>query len=445
MNDLFASDSDAPRPLAERMRPRCLDDMVGHQNLLHSDAALRRAIVAGQMHSFILWGPPGCGKTTLSLLCAHAVKADFHMLSAVMSGIADIRKVVTTAKAHHVQGRQTVLFVDEVHRFNKAQQDAFLPFIESGTIVFIGATTENPSFSLNAALLSRCRVYVMHPLCQADIVLALQRALADSVHGLAGSTLVLQQSDLEHIAHAADGDVRRALTFLEILDQFAAKTDGKISQQQLDQVLSSQQRRFDRRGDLFYDHISALHKCVRSSNPDAALYWLVCMLEAGCDRAYIARRLTRIAIEDIGLADPRAQSMALDAWQIYERLGSPEGELAFAQLVLYLACAAKSNAGYVALKKAQEDIGRSGSLPVPLHLRNAVTSLDKHIGYGQGYVYDHDLEEGVALLQAGFPESMGEQSYYQPVERGLEIKIKEKLDRLRCARTLKKNTHNQKS
>ncbi|QJP50205.1 replication-associated recombination protein A [Xylella fastidiosa subsp. multiplex] len=422
------------QPLAERMRPRTLHEMVGQKRLLASDRALHRAVASGNVHSMILWGPPGCGKTTLSLLLAHYIDAEFRAVSAVLSGLPEVRQILAEAAQRFSEGRRTVLFVDEVHRFNKMQQDAFLPHIERGSIIFVGATTENPSFELNSALLSRCRVHVLEAVSSQDIVVALQRALQDTERGLGGQKIEVSEASLLEIAKAADGDVRRALTLLEIAAELAQDEDEQITADLLSQVLADRSRRFDKRGEQFYDQISALHKSVRSSNPDAALYWLLRMLDGGCDPIYLARRLTRMAIEDIGLADPRAQSMALEAWDIYERLGSPEGDLAFAQLVLYLASTAKSNAGYVAFNVAKEDIRQTGTQDVPLHLRNAPTRLMKSLGYGIEYQYDHDAENGVALEQTCFPDALGERIYYQPVSRGLEIKLKEKLDWLRAAR-----------
>ncbi|UYK78525.1 replication-associated recombination protein A [Xanthomonas sacchari] len=432
--DLLSVDREAMRPLAERMRPRTLDEMVGQKRLLAPTSALRRAVASGRVHSMILWGPPGCGKTTLALLLAQYAEAEFKAISAVLSGLPEVRGVLAEAAQRFADGRRTVLFVDEVHRFNKAQQDAFLPHIERGTILFVGATTENPSFELNSALLSRCRVHVLEAVSPQDIAEALQRALHDPERGLGAEQLQVSDAALLEIAGAADGDVRRALTLLEIAAELAQDEGGEITAQTLQQVLADRTRRFDKGGEQFYDQISALHKSVRSSNPDAALYWLTRMLDGGCDPSYFARRLTRMAIEDIGLADPRAQSMALEAWDIYERLGSPEGELAFAQLVLYLASTAKSNAGYAAFNQAKAEVRETGTQEVPLHLRNAPTKLMKTLGYGADYQYDHDAEGGIALDQTGFPDAMGERVYYRPVERGLEIKLKDKLDRLRAAR-----------
>lgn len=422
------------KPLAERMRPATLDDMVGQRRLLAPGSALRRAVEAGNVHSMILWGPPGCGKTTLALLLARYAEAEFIAISAVLSGLPEVRQVLAAAGERFAQGRRTVLFVDEVHRFNKTQQDAFLPHIERGSILFVGATTENPSFELNSALLSRCRVHVLEAVSTDDIVEALRRALADESRGLGGQGVRASDERLRDIAGAADGDVRRALTLLEIAAELAADEGGEVTEATLAQVLADRTRRFDKQGEQFYDQISALHKSMRSSNPDAALYWFTRMLDGGCDPVYLARRLTRMAVEDVGLADPRALQMAIEAWEAYERLGSPEGDLALAQLVIYLASTAKSNAAYTAFKAAQADVREAGTLEVPMHLRNAPTKLMKQLGYGTGYQYDHDAPEGVALGQTGFPEAMGERVYYEPVERGMEIKLKEKLDRLRAAR-----------
>lgn len=422
------------KPLAERMRPRAIDEMVGQRRLLAEGSALRRAIEGGHVHSMVLWGPPGCGKTTLALLLARYARAEFRAVSAVLCGLPEVRQVLAEAEDRFVAGQRTVLFVDEVHRFNKAQQDAFLPHIERGSILFVGATTENPSFELISALLSRCRVHVLEPLSVEDIIAALQRALADAERGLGGRGLKVDSGQLQLIAKAADGDVRRGLTLLEIAAELAGEDDGTITSATLEQVLADRTRRFDKGGEQFYDQISALHKSVRSSNPDAALYWLCRMLDGGCDPIYLARRLTRMAVEDIGLADPRALAMAIEAWDAYDRLGSPEGELALAQVAIYLAGTAKSNAGYKAYGAARRDVREFGTQPVPLALRNAPTRLMGELGYGKDYQYDHDIEGGVALDQGCFPDDMGERVYYQPVERGLEIKLKEKLDGLRRAR-----------
>jgi putative ATPase len=432
--DLLSVDRDPLRPLAERIRPRTLDEMVGQRRLLAPGSALRRAVESGHVHSMILWGPPGCGKTTLALLLAKYSHAEFRAISAVLSGLPEVRQVLAEAAHRFAEGRRTVLFVDEVHRFNKAQQDAFLPHIERGTILFVGATTENPSFELNSALLSRCRVHVMDAVSVDDIVLALQHALLDEERGLGHRGLQVSDAALREIAGAADGDVRRGLTLLEIAAELAEDEGGSITETTLAQVLADRTRRFDKGGEQFYDQISALHKSVRGSNPDAALYWFARMLDGGVDPIYLARRLTRMAVEDIGLADPRALQMATEAWDAYDRLGSPEGDLALAQVVIYLASTAKSNAAYMAFNQARDDVREYGTQDVPLHIRNAPTKLMKQLGYGKGYQYDHDAEGGIALGQTGFPDAMGERVYYQPVERGMEIKLKEKLDALRAAR-----------
>ena len=436
--ELFATDSDELKPLAERMRPRDLDEIVGQQRLLAPGKALRRALEAGRVHSMVLWGPPGCGKTTLALLVARYADADFRAISAVLSGLPEVRKALAEAEVNFAQGRRTVLFVDEVHRFNKAQQDAFLPHIERGVIIFIGATTENPSFELNSALLSRCRVHVLDAVSVDDIVAALQRALVDEERGLGALKLDVSQATLQLIARAADGDVRRGLTLLEISAELA---DGQvIDDATLEQVLADRTRRFDKGGEQFYDQISALHKSVRSSDPDAAVYWLVRMLDGGCDPLYLARRMTRMAVEDVGLAEPRAWRMALDAWDTYERLGSPEGELGLAQLAIWLAIAPKSNAAYAAYNQARAVVNETGTLEVPMHLRNAPTKLMKGLGYGKGYQYDHDVEGGVALGQQCLPEALEGTEFYHPVDRGLELKLREKLQSLREARKQARKT-----
>ena len=428
---LFA-EPDALKPLAERMRPRSLDEIVGQQRLVGPDKALRRALEAGKIHSMVLWGPPGCGKTTLALLVARYADADFRAISAVLSGLPDVRKALAEAEVNFAQGRRTVLFVDEVHRFNKTQQDAFLPHIERGVIIFIGATTENPSFELNSALLSRCRVHVMEPVSTGDIIAALKRALADGERGLGELHLQVSDEALDSIAQAADGDVRRALTLLEIAAELA--DNGRIDEATLAQVLADRTRRFDKQGEQFYDQISALHKSVRSSDPDAAVYWLCRMLDGGVDPLYLARRMTRMAVEDVGLAEPRAWRMALDAWDTYERLGSPEGELGLAQLAIWLAIAPKSNAAYMAYNKARAAVREGGTLEVPMHLRNAPTKLMKGMGYGKGYQYDHDAEGGIALDQQCLPDALAGTVFYEPVERGLELQLREKLLALRAAR-----------
>ena len=429
---LFAdSEALATRPLADRMRPRDLREFVGQQHIIADGKPLRRAIETDRYHSMIFWGPPGSGKTTLASLIAHHSGARFLSLSAVLGGVKDIREAVQEAqRVHRDEGRPTVLFIDEVHRFNKAQQDAFLPHVEDGTLVFIGATTENPSFELNNALLSRARTYVLKPLTADDLEAVLEQALHDRQRGLGGLGLSLPAEPKRVIAEAADGDARRALNLLEISADLA--DEGEISLSTVQEVVSSSLRRFDKGGEAFYDQISALHKAVRGSAPDAALYWLCRMIDGGCDLLYIARRVLRMASEDIGNADPRALAIALDAWHAAERLGSPEGELAIAQAVVYLAAAAKSNAVYSAFKLAMADAKACGSLDVPLHLRNAPTRLMKQLGYGHNYRYAHDEPDGYAAGESYFPEEMGEPKYYRPVPRGLEIKIEEKMARLRA-------------
>ncbi len=384
----------------------------------------------------ILWGPPGCGKTSLARVLAHYSDAGYVALSAVLTNLAEVRGVLAEAAQQFAQGRRTVLFVDEVHRFNKAQQDAFLPHIERGSILFVGATTENPSFELNSALLSRCRVHVMEAVTAEAMTEALRRALADTERGLGTLELEVEDETLMLIARAADGDVRRALTLLEIAAELAV--DSRIDANVLDQVLADRVRRFDKGGDAFYDQISALHKSVRNSHPDAALYWIARMFDGGCDAAYLARRLTRMAVEDIGLADPSALERAIAAWEAFDRLGSPEGDLALAEFAVYLAMAPKSNASYVAFKAAQKDVREHGSLPVPVALRNAPTKLMKSLGYGQGYQYDPDIEGGVAYDQQCFPDAMGERIYYQPTDSGIEARIKARLDEIRALRSAAK-------
>ncbi len=420
------------KPLAERMRPRTLDAFVGQDRLLAVGTAFRRSIEAGRVHSMILWGPPGCGKTSLARVLAHYADAEFIAISAVLGGLAEVRAALAQATQYFSSGRRTVLFVDEVHRFNKAQQDAFLPHIERGTIVFVGATTENPSFELNSALLSRCRVHVLDAVSVDAIVIALRAALADRAHGLGGLALQIDDAALTEIARAADGDVRRGLTLLEIAAELAV--DGNIEASQLDQVLADRVRRFDKGGEAFYDQISALHKSVRNSNPDAALYWIARMFDGGCDAAYLARRLTRMAVEDVGLADPSALEKTIAAWEAYDRQGSPEGDLALALVAVYLAMAPKSNAAYVAYGRARKLVADTGSLPVPLALRNAPTKLMKQLGYGQQYQYDPDVEGGVAYDQQCFPDALGEQRLYEPGSNGIEARIRERLEQIRVER-----------
>ncbi len=430
--DLFEAPG-AVRPLAERMRPAGLGDFVGQEHLLGPGQPLERMIRGGSLHSMVLWGPPGTGKTTLARMLATSSDAHFIALSAVMAGVKDIRQAVAEAEQVRASSqRRTVLFLDEVHRFNKGQQDAFLPFVEDGTLIFVGATTENPSFELNNALLSRARVYVLQSLTAEQLVQLLERALADGSQGLAETAPAFTADQLEMVARAADGDARRALNLLEVAAELG-EPGAAMSDSGLSEAMAAGHRRFDKGGDAFYDQISALHKSVRGTAPDAALYWLARMLDGGCDPAYVSRRIVRMASEDIGNADPRALTMALNAWEAWNRLGSPEGELALAQAVVYLASAPKSNAVYTAWAEAQADARSGGSLPVPAHLRNAPTRLMKELGHGEGYRYAHDEPDGISRGQTYFPEAMPPRTYYHPVPRGLEIRIGEKLAGLRAS------------
>ncbi|NRB40487.1 MAG: replication-associated recombination protein A [Pseudomonadales bacterium] len=432
VDDLFAATSEpnaAFQPMAARMRAKTLADYVGQQHILGTGMALREAVEHGHLHSMILWGPPGVGKTTLAKIIAGDSDAQFIEISAVLAGVKDIRAAVEKAQLYrHQYNKATVLFVDEVHRFNKAQQDAFLPHIENGEILFIGATTENPSFELNSALLSRARVYVLKSLQEQDLQQLLQRVLEkDPV--LADIDVRFDEKSRQQLIAAADGDARRVLNLLEIALDLVPTVDGQknIGESVIKQVLAQSYRRFDKGGEQFYDQISAMHKSIRGSAPDAALYWLCRMLDGGCDALYLARRIVRTASEDIGNADPRALEIAMNAWQVQERLGSPEGELALAQAVIYLASAPKSNAVYTAFNACRQLVASTPTLDVPMHLRNAPTKLMKELDYGEGYRYAHDEPEAFAAGEGYLPVELADMQFYQPVNRGLEIKIAEKL------------------
>ena len=422
------------KPLADRLRPQSLEDYFGQKHILAEGKPLFEAIKKGRLHSMIFWGPPGTGKTTLARLIAHQSEADFSPVSAVLSGVKEIREAVAKAKRQQDEHqRRTILFVDEVHRFNKSQQDAFLPHVEDGTVYFIGATTENPSFQLNNALLSRARVYVLRSLTEIELLQVLQRALGDADRGLGKFTITITLDVQKMFADAADGDARKLLNLLDLAVELSIdESDSAVIDESVaSEVLSGGVRRFDSHGEDFYNQISALHKAVRGSSPDAALYWMCRMLDGGCDPFFLARRIVRIASEDIGNADPRGLQLALNAWEAQERLGSPEGELALAQAVVYLSCAAKSNAVYTAYNAARSDAEQSGSLDVPLHLRNAPTKLMKQLDYGKHYRYTHDEPHAYAAGESYFPEEMPKREYYKPVARGLEIKIAEKLKKLK--------------
>ncbi len=422
------------QPLSARLRPRSIAEFIGQPHLVAPGKSIHEAVANNQPHSMILWGPPGSGKTTLALIVAETCDCHFEALSAVLAGVKEIRAAIEQARHHQANGsRKTIVFVDEAHRFNKAQQDAFLPHIENGEILFIGATTENPSFELNNALLSRARIYLLNPLTEEDLLAVIDNALTDVERGLGELNLVLSAEQKRVLARAADGDARRALNYLETLGDMAEERNGErvLADEHLNHVLAESYRRFDKDGDVFYDQISALHKAVRGSSPDGALYWLTRMLDGGCDPIYLARRLTRMAIEDVGLADPRALRVCADCWDAYTRLGSPEGDLALAQAAVYLSAAPKSNALYTAFGATGKSVEQHGSLEVPPHLRNAPTKLARALGHGKEYRYAHDERGGFAAGENYLPESIRNARFYFPKDTGLESRIKEKMEHFR--------------
>ncbi len=433
MTESLSNTQQSYQPLAARLRPAQLNEFIGQEHILSPGKPLHDALGSGQAHSMILWGPPGTGKTSLARLLANKTQSHFEALSAVLSGVKDIRAAIE--KAHFIRdqdGKKCILFIDEVHRFNKSQQDAFLPYIEDGTFIFIGATTENPSFELNNALLSRVRIYVLKSLSHQALLRILQHALEDDQRGLGKQDLTLTESQQTALVHSADGDARRLLNLLELTSELInAENSSTLTDKAFSQIIQEDTRRFDKGGDMFYEQISALHKAVRGSSIDAALYWLCRMLDGGCDPIYIARRVVRIASEDIGNADPRALDIALQAWDVQERLGSPEGELTLAQAVIYMACAAKSNASYKAFNAAMLTVQEGESHEVPMHIRNAPTRMMKDMDYGAEYRYAHDDPEGYIAGENYFPKALKDQHFYFPSERGLEAKIKEKMAYLR--------------